>query len=223
MKKAVTFCDRIFGLMFVRKGEPFFISNCQMIHTCFLRFDLDLFWVDREGRVIREDKGVKPWRIRRCRAAWGVIESPAKINFQKSFSVPGQALVETALVMPFLLLFIFGFLQLSVAVTVKQKLSYVTHFAAQVGSLTNDDRRILGAINEFYDEDAVELSLVNRDSVSGQEIVSSQRRSGDRLTVSLRQAFPLNISLLGLSDLSLSSEASSSILCNETNPPYTCS
>jgi len=183
-----------------------------MIHTGFMRYDLDLIWIDRKGRVIRKDFRVRPWRIQRCKNAWGVIEKPS-----------GQALVETALIIPLLLLFVFGFLQLSVAVTAKQKLHYVTHYAAQVGGITNDDLRVLGAIGEFYEEDEIAVNIQSFSMQNQQEILSSERRTSDRVQVQISHPAPLNILLLGLSDFDLVSQASSIIYCQENAPPFTCS
>jgi uncharacterized membrane protein (UPF0127 family) len=42
-----------------------------------MRFQLDLFWIDARGEIVRVDRAVPPWRIRRCRAARCVIEVPA--------------------------------------------------------------------------------------------------------------------------------------------------
>lgn len=44
------------------------------VHTVGMRFALDLVWIDRDGRVVRVDRGVGPGRIRGCRTAHGVIE-----------------------------------------------------------------------------------------------------------------------------------------------------
>jgi uncharacterized membrane protein (UPF0127 family) len=42
-----------------------------------MRFALDLVWLGADGRVVRIDRAVPPWRIRSCRAArGGVIEIP---------------------------------------------------------------------------------------------------------------------------------------------------
>jgi uncharacterized membrane protein (UPF0127 family) len=42
-----------------------------------MRFPLDLFWLDARGEIVRVDRGVPPWRVRRCGAASSVIEVPA--------------------------------------------------------------------------------------------------------------------------------------------------
>jgi VIT1/CCC1 family predicted Fe2+/Mn2+ transporter len=42
-----------------------------------MRFELDLVWLDREGRVLGVDEGVPPRRVRARRGAAAVVEVPA--------------------------------------------------------------------------------------------------------------------------------------------------
>ena len=42
-----------------------------------MRFALDLYWLGPGGDIVRVDRGVRPWRVRRCREARAVIEVPA--------------------------------------------------------------------------------------------------------------------------------------------------
>jgi len=53
------------------------IPRCRSVHTFGMRFALDLVWLDRGGEVVRIDLGVRPWRVRSCRAARSVIELSA--------------------------------------------------------------------------------------------------------------------------------------------------
>lgn len=59
-------------------GEGLWIEPCGSIHMFFMRFPLDVAFVDREGRVVRVCRGIRPWRmtlpVRRARAA---VELPA--------------------------------------------------------------------------------------------------------------------------------------------------
>jgi uncharacterized membrane protein (UPF0127 family) len=47
------------------------------VHTFGMRFALDLIWLDRDGAVVRIDRGVGPRRMRLCRGARSVIETVA--------------------------------------------------------------------------------------------------------------------------------------------------
>jgi uncharacterized membrane protein (UPF0127 family) len=47
------------------------------IHTVGMRFALDLVWQGRDGRVVRVDRGVGPWRMKLCVRARSVVETAA--------------------------------------------------------------------------------------------------------------------------------------------------
>jgi uncharacterized membrane protein (UPF0127 family) len=52
------------------------LEPCSCVHTFGMRFALDLRWYDRDGRLLRVDEAVPPWRVRRCRRARAVVEVP---------------------------------------------------------------------------------------------------------------------------------------------------
>lgn len=53
------------------------LPRTRSVHTAGMRFALDLHWLDADGRVVRVDRGVRPWRVRTCRAARAVVETPS--------------------------------------------------------------------------------------------------------------------------------------------------
>jgi hypothetical protein len=55
-----------------RKTGP---SNA--VHTWFMKFDLDLVFVRRDGRVVKTRAAVKPWRMSAALRAFAVIEMRA--------------------------------------------------------------------------------------------------------------------------------------------------
>ena len=50
------------------------LDPCRSVHTFGMRFGLDLVWLDGDGRVVRVDRAVAPWRVRTCRRARSVLE-----------------------------------------------------------------------------------------------------------------------------------------------------
>jgi uncharacterized protein len=71
---------RLTGLLGRRSlppGVALEIPRCRSVHTFGMRFALDLVWLDGAGRVVRIDRGVRPWRVRTCRAARSVLELPS--------------------------------------------------------------------------------------------------------------------------------------------------
>ena len=51
------------------------LPRCRSVHTFGMRFPLDLIWLDSDGRVVRVDEAVPPWRVRSCRGAAAVLEA----------------------------------------------------------------------------------------------------------------------------------------------------
>lgn len=58
-------------------GTALLLPCCRSVHTVGMRFALDLIWLDRAGRVLRQDHGVPPRRMRSCRRAASVVETSA--------------------------------------------------------------------------------------------------------------------------------------------------
>lgn len=60
-------------------GEGLWIVPCQAIHMFFMRFSIDLVYIDRRKRVRKVRSKVAPWRISACLTAQSVLELPAGI------------------------------------------------------------------------------------------------------------------------------------------------
>jgi uncharacterized protein len=50
------------------------IAPCSAIHTAFMRFVIDVVFVDRGGRVVKLVHDLRPWRIAASLRAYAVIE-----------------------------------------------------------------------------------------------------------------------------------------------------
>jgi uncharacterized membrane protein (UPF0127 family) len=78
---ATSFWHRLRGLQFKREvspGHAFILPGCNSIHTCFMHFDLDVIFIDRDWKVLRVFKGVRPFRfIKPQRGAYAAIEMNA--------------------------------------------------------------------------------------------------------------------------------------------------
>lgn len=234
MRIAQTFFSRFLGAM-GKSGyfKPIHFPHCNKIHTCFMRQNIHLDWLDSEGRLIKRIKQARPWRIYGCPEADSVIEYPQDYDFKIPYPLPhspypkflrdesGQSLVEFALLLPIIILLIFGFFQLSLAIHANLKLQHVTFYATHVGALSNNDEKIIGAIESFYDEDEIQVTIENKNS-QDQVISSSDRRYGDTISVELKHEYPIAIPYLTLTHLNLTNVASMRILCQNQRSPYTC-
>jgi hypothetical protein len=57
---------RFWGLMGRRRlppGQGLLISPCSSVHCFFMRFPIDVIYLDRADRVVKVVAGMKPWRI----------------------------------------------------------------------------------------------------------------------------------------------------------------
>ena len=64
-KVARTFAERARGLIGTRDLEPgtgMLILHCNAIHTFFMSFPIDATFLDRNDRVVKVVKGIRPWR-----------------------------------------------------------------------------------------------------------------------------------------------------------------
>ena len=90
--------SRFWGLMGRRKlgeGEGLLIEPCSSIHTMFMRFAIDVIFLDKERRVVKVAT-VPPFRAALGRGAHAVLEVPADTAGRKGLKV-GDSLSLTPL------------------------------------------------------------------------------------------------------------------------------
>ena len=78
--EATSFRTRLRGLSRRERadaGPGLLIPRCASVHTFGMRFPLDLFFLDREGRVISVRRGVPPRRVAWQWGAHSVLEIPS--------------------------------------------------------------------------------------------------------------------------------------------------
>ena len=77
---AVTRAERRRGLLGkegLEASAGLMISPCWAIHTTFMRFPIDVVFLDRGGRAVRIVRDLAPWRIAIAPRAHAVVELPA--------------------------------------------------------------------------------------------------------------------------------------------------
>lgn len=60
-------------------GEGLWIVPCESVHTFFMKFAIDLVYIDRDRVVRKVRDAVKPWRMSICLSAHSIIELPAGV------------------------------------------------------------------------------------------------------------------------------------------------
>jgi uncharacterized protein len=58
-------------------GEGLWIVPCEGVHTCGMRFPIDVVYLDRKKRVRKLRSAMTPWRLSMCLFAHSVLELPA--------------------------------------------------------------------------------------------------------------------------------------------------
>jgi len=64
----------LLGRSSLAPGAVMIIAPCNAIHTFFMKFTIDVVFVDRGGRVRKVYKAVRPWRIRMALGSYAVLE-----------------------------------------------------------------------------------------------------------------------------------------------------
>jgi len=75
------FWPRLIGLMLARPlpaGAGLVIVPCSSIHTQFMRFPIDVLYVNKEDAIVGVDRNLRPWRVGRFyKKVHYVVELPA--------------------------------------------------------------------------------------------------------------------------------------------------
>ena len=77
---ADTVLTRMRGLLGRKQLEPgtgLLLRPAPSIQTFFMRFPIDVVFLDRDGRVLKIAPELRPWRAAGCRGARQVLELPA--------------------------------------------------------------------------------------------------------------------------------------------------
>ncbi|MCX6384712.1 MAG: DUF192 domain-containing protein [Actinobacteria bacterium] len=77
---ACSFSDRLFGLIFknLKENQGFVIENCNSVHTFWMRYKIDLVFLNKQNEIIRLYKSFKQFRMTPViKYANKVIELPA--------------------------------------------------------------------------------------------------------------------------------------------------
>jgi uncharacterized membrane protein (UPF0127 family) len=77
---AGTFTQRLRGLMGVARLEPgsgLLLPRTSSVHTHFMRFAIDVVFLDDEGRIARIVPALRPWRFAAAKGAGSVLELAA--------------------------------------------------------------------------------------------------------------------------------------------------
>ena len=61
----------------LERGEGLWIVPCESVHTFFMKFPIDLVYLDQKKHVRKVRKAVPAWRLSACLTAHSILELPA--------------------------------------------------------------------------------------------------------------------------------------------------
>jgi len=74
---ALSRCRGLLGRSGLSSGEGMLLRPTSSVHTAFMRFAIDVVFLDRADRVLKVADDLGPWRMAGCRGARAVLELPA--------------------------------------------------------------------------------------------------------------------------------------------------
>ena len=81
VEEADTFLKRFLGLMGRSKlpqGHGLLLSPCSSVHMCFMRFSIDVVYLDEEGHILKIVPNLRPWiGLSLCPGARATLELAA--------------------------------------------------------------------------------------------------------------------------------------------------
>ena len=72
-------------------GSGLWIVPCESVHTFFMKFPIDLIYLDKHRKVRKVRHAVPAWRLSACLSAHSILELPAG-TAEKSGTLPGDEL-----------------------------------------------------------------------------------------------------------------------------------
>ena len=63
----------------LERGTGLWIVPCEGVHTFFMKFAIDVVYIDRKKRVKKVVRAMGPWRLSACLTAHSVLELPVGV------------------------------------------------------------------------------------------------------------------------------------------------
>lgn len=75
-------------------GEGLWIVPCEAVHSFWMKFDIDVLYLNRDKKVRKIRHGMKPWKLSFCLPAHSVLELPAGTAARTKTEPGDQLLIE---------------------------------------------------------------------------------------------------------------------------------
>ena len=96
-EKADTSAKRRTGLLKHKRldpGDGLWIVPCESVHTFFMKFPIDLVYLDRALKVRKVCNAVPAWRLSMCLSAHSILELPAGVIEATGTTVGDELAIE---------------------------------------------------------------------------------------------------------------------------------
>ena len=80
VRRADSFFSRLGGLLILaplQAGQGLLLAPCSSVHTAFMRYAIDVVFLDRAGVIKKIVPSLKPWRAVACAGAYQTLELAA--------------------------------------------------------------------------------------------------------------------------------------------------
>lgn len=75
-------------------GQGLWIVPCESVHSFFMKFAIDLIYLDRKKKVRKVRHRMVPWRMSACLTAHSILELPAGVVAASGTQVGDQLEIE---------------------------------------------------------------------------------------------------------------------------------
>ena len=76
-------------------GSGLWITPCESVHTFFMKFPIDLVYIDKKRKVRKVRNAVPAWRLSACLTAHSILELPAGTVEKTGTRAGDELLIET--------------------------------------------------------------------------------------------------------------------------------
>lgn len=73
------------------RGEGLWIAPCEAVHSFWMKFSIDVLYLNKKKQVVKIRDNMVPWRLSACFRAHSVLELPAGMAAETQ-TAPGDQL-----------------------------------------------------------------------------------------------------------------------------------
>jgi len=99
IESSQTTISKFIGLMFSKSldiGKGLYMKKVVKVHTFFMKYPIDIFYIDKNNSVLRIDKNVKPWKVcKLCRLSEYIVETNSGVADEKNVEIGDKVFLKS--------------------------------------------------------------------------------------------------------------------------------